>query len=127
MNRFSPTQKLVFFYALVGFVSGCGIAQFKIPGFDSMGAIAGALFLSIATFVWFRTDSYQRSFRRTATLDVAFVGLTLIVLPYYLIKSRGLRSGLKATAAGFSIYVLNIFATAIGALFVRVFGREITW
>lgn len=127
MNRFSPTQKLVLFYALVGFVSGCGIAQFKITGFNSMGAITGAFFLSVATFVWFRTDSYQRSFHRSAALDVAFVGLTLIVLPYYLIKSRGLRSGLKAMAAGFSIYVLNIFATAIGALFVRVVGREITW
>lgn len=92
-----------------------------------MGATAGILFLSIATFIWFRADSDQRSFRRTAALDVAFVGLTLIVLPYYLIKSRGLRSGLKATAAGFFIYLLNIFATVVGALLVSVAGREITW
>jgi hypothetical protein len=48
-----------------------------------MGAIAGGLLLSIATFTWFRADSFKRSFRRSATLDVVFVGLTLLVLPYY--------------------------------------------
>jgi hypothetical protein len=122
VKRFSPIQKLVLFYALVGFVSGCGLARFKIPGFGSMGAIAAGLFLSVATFVWFRTDSQQRSFRRSAMFDAAFVGLTLIVVPYYLIKSRGLKAGLKATGVALSIYVLNIFATVIGALFVRVVG-----
>jgi hypothetical protein len=87
-----------------------------------MGAIAGALLLSIATFTWFRADSFQRSFSRSATLDVAIVGLTMLVLPYYLIRSRGLSAGLKAIAAGLSIYALNILATLIGALFVRAVG-----
>lgn len=122
LKQFSPTQKLVLFYVLVGFVSGCGLAEFKIPGFGSIGAITAGLFLSAATFEWFRADSYQRSFRGSATLDFAFVGLTAIVLPYYLIKSRGLRAGLKATAAGLSIYLLNISATVFGALFVRIVG-----
>ena len=122
MRPLSPTQTLTLFYALVGFVSGCGVAQFRIPGFGSMGPFAGGLFLSIATFAWFRADSLQRSFRRSPALDVAFVGLTLIVLPYYLIKSRGIKVGLKATGAGLSIYVLNIFAAVIGELFVRAIG-----
>jgi hypothetical protein len=122
MRRLSPTLALTLFYALVGFVSGCGLAQFRIPGFGSMGAIAGALLLSIATFTWFRVDSVQRSFPRSATLDVAFVGLTMFVLPYYLIRSRGLKAGLKAIGAGLAIYVLNVFATVTGALFVRVVG-----
>jgi len=87
-----------------------------------MGAIVGDLLLSFATFVWFRADSFQRSFRRSPALDVAFVGLTMFVLPYYLIKSRGLKAGVKATGAGLSIYVLNVFATVIGALFVRAVG-----
>ena len=87
-----------------------------------MGAFAGALLLSIGTFTWFRVDSFQRSFPRSATLDVAFVSLTMLVLPYYLIRSRGLKAGLKAIGAGLSIYVLNGLATVLGALFVRVVG-----
>ena len=78
MKPLSPTQMLALFYALVGFASGCGLAQFRIPGFGSMGAIAGGLLLSIATFVWFRADSFQQPFRRSPALDVAFVGLTIL-------------------------------------------------
>jgi hypothetical protein len=122
MRPLSPTRMLTLFYALVGFVSGCGLAHFRIPGFGSMGAIVGDLLLSFATFAWFRADSFQRSFRRSPALDVAFVGLTMFVLPYYLIKSRGLKAGVKATGAGLSIYVLYVFATVIGALFARAVG-----
>jgi hypothetical protein len=122
MRLLSPTLALTLFYALVGFVSGCGLAQFRIPGYGSIGAIAGTLLLSIATFIWFRADSFQRSFRRTATLDVAFVGLTILVVPYYLIKSRGLKAGIMAIGAGLSIYVLYALATVMGALFVRAVG-----
>jgi hypothetical protein len=122
MTSLSPTRALTLFYALVGFVSGCGLAQFRIPGYDSIGAIAGALLLSIATFAWFRADSCRRSFRRSATLDIAFVGITILVLPYYLIRSRGLRAGIVAIGAGLSIYVLHALATVMGALFVRLVG-----
>ena len=122
MRSLSPTLALTLFYAIVGFVSGCGVAQFRIPGYDSIGAIAGALLLSIATFMWFRADSFQRSFRRSATLNVAFVALTMLVLPYYLIKSRGLKAGMMAIGAGLSINVLYALATVMGALFVRAVG-----
>jgi hypothetical protein len=86
MRSLSPTLALTLFCALVGFVSGCGLAQFRIAGYGSMGAVAGGLILSIATFIWFRADSFERSYHRSATLDVAFVGLTIMVLPYYLIR-----------------------------------------
>ena len=122
MRSVSPTLALALFYALVGFVSGCGLAQFRTAGYDSIGAISGVLLLSIATFVWFRTDSLQRSFRRSSTLNIAFVGLTLLVLPYYLIRSRGMKAGLIAIGAGLSIYVLYVLATVMGVLFVKAVG-----
>jgi hypothetical protein len=121
-SRLSPTRTLTLFYALVGFASGCGLAQFRIPGYDSIGSLAGGLLLSIAAFVWFRADSFQRSFRRSPTLDVAFVGLTALVLPYYLIRSRGLKAGLMAMGAALSIYALYLLAAVMGALFVRAVG-----
>ena len=116
MRSLSPTLALTLFYVLVGFVSGCGLAQYKIPGYGSIGAFAGALLLSIATFTWFRADAFQRSFRRYPALDVAFVGLTALVLPYYLIKSRALKAGLVAIGGGLSIYVLYALATVTGAM-----------
>ena len=122
MRSVSPTLALALFYALVGFVSGCGLAQFRIAGYDSIGAVAGVLLLSIATFIWFRADSVQRSFRRSSTLNIAFVGLTLLVLPYYLIRTRGMKAGLVAIGAGLSIYVLYVLATVMGVLFVKVVG-----
>src|ERR1700730_1023153 len=122
MRSLSPTLALTLFCALVGFVSGCGLAQYRIPGYGSSGATAGGLLLSIAAFIWFRADSFQRSFQRSATLDVAFVGLTMLVLPYYLVKSRGLKAGIMAIGAGLSIYVLYALATVMGALFVRAAG-----
>ena len=116
----SPTLALTRFCALVGFTSGCGLAEFKIPGYGSIGAIAGSLLLSIATFTWFRADSFQRSFRRSAVLDAAFVGLTLFVLPYYLIRSRGLKTGILAIGVGVAIYLLYGLAAIVGVLFIRV-------
>jgi len=122
MRSVSPTLALAVFYALVGFVSGCGLAQFRIAGYDSIGAVAGVLLLSIATFIWFRADSLQRSFRRSSTLNIAFVGLTFLVLPYYLIRTRGLKTGLMAIGAGLAIYVLYVLTTIMGVLFVKIVG-----
>ncbi|HZZ16834.1 MAG TPA: hypothetical protein VFE08_12830 [Candidatus Sulfotelmatobacter sp.] len=87
-----------------------------------MGAFAGALLLSVATFIWFREDARQRSFRRSTILNVAFVGVTLIVLPYYLVKSRGLTAGLTAIGGAVSIYFLYGFAAFIGAVLMKIIG-----
>jgi hypothetical protein len=99
----SPTFALALFCAAVGFVSGCDLAHFRIAGYDSIGAMSGVLLLSIATFVWFRTNSLRRSLGPSSALNIAFVGLTLLVLPYYLIGSRGMKAGLIAIGAGLSI------------------------
>lgn len=115
----SPTLTLTLFITLVGFTTGCGLAQFKIPGYRSLGAILAALLLSIATFVWFRADSFQRSYRRSTSLDIAFVGLTLFVLPYYLIRSRGLKTGIMAIGVGIAMYFLYVLAALVGIVFIR--------
>ena len=122
MRSLRPTPTLALSFASVGFVSGCGLAQFRIPGLDSMGAFAGALLLSIATFIWFREDTHQRFFRRSTILNVAFIGLTLVILPYYLVKSRGLTAGLIAIGGAVSIYLLYGFAAFIGAVLIKIIG-----
>jgi hypothetical protein len=110
------------FCALAGFASGCGLAQFRIPGYGSIGAFAGVLILNIAAFTWYRADSFQRSFRRSSIFDIAFAGVTALVLPYYLIRSRGLRAGLMAIGAALSIYVAYLIAIVMGAMFIKFVG-----
>jgi hypothetical protein len=114
-----PTKALTIFCALVGLVSGFGIAQFRIPGYQSLGALMGALLISIATFAWLRADSSHRGFTRSRVFDVAFVGLTFLVLPYYLVRSRGLKAGVGAIGVAVLIYLLYLAAMLFGVLIVR--------
>ena len=120
MKQPRPTLALALFGASVGFVSGCGLAQFRIPGFESMGFFGSALLLSFATFIWFRDDALTRSYTRSTALNIGFVGLCFLVLPYYLIKSRGLRRGAIAIGIAASIYLLYNFSAVMGIIFVGI-------
>lgn len=82
----------------------------------------GVLLISIATFAWLRSDSSQRNFARTPIFNIAFVGLTFVVLPYYLVKSRGLKKGAGAIGISVLIYLLYNTAMLIGMLVERVAG-----
>ena len=115
-----PTLALTVFCGLVGLVSGLGLAQFKIPGYQSMGALASGVALSFAAFAWFRSDAIRRAYRRSKLLNIAFVGLPVVMLPYYLVKSRGRGAGLRAIGVALLIYVIYVFATVLGIAIVRV-------
>jgi hypothetical protein len=52
-------------------------------------------------------------------LNIAFVGLTLFVLPYYLIRSRGLKTGIMAIGVGIAMYFLYVLAALVGIVFIR--------
>jgi hypothetical protein len=53
---------------------------------------------------------------------MAFVGLTFVVLPYYLIKSRGLKKGAGAIGISVLIYLLYSTAVLIGIIVERMAG-----
>lgn len=111
-----PATALLAFCAVVGFISGCGAAQFG--GGFSIGTACSVLLLSIATFAWFRDDSSRRSYKRSAILNIAFVGLTLVV-PYYLLRSRGIKGGTIAIGAAISIYFAYNISAIFGVLLIR--------
>jgi hypothetical protein len=119
MRSSRPTLALTVFCALVGFVSGCGMAQFKIPGYESIGALASGVVISIAAFAWFRSDSESRLYSRSTIFNIAYVGFTIFVLPYYLMRSRGIRGGARAIGVAVLIYILYLMTMLLGALFVR--------
>ena len=120
MKQMSPTLVLLAFSALIGVVSGAGHAQFNIGGGYSMGEVGDALYLSIATFMWCREDSWRRSYIRSNGFYISFVGLTMLVLPYYLVKTRGLGRGLVAIGVALLIYVVYVICVGVGVLFIRL-------
>jgi len=85
-----------------------------------MGDLGSALLLSIAIFMWVREDAWRRSYVRSNTFNVSLIGLTLLVLPYYLFKTRGLSRGLKAIGVVLALYALVVFSSVLGALFIRL-------
>jgi hypothetical protein len=115
-----PALALTIFCALVGFVSGFGLGQFKIPGYGSIGSLASGLLISIATYAWFRNDSDRELYPRSTSLNIAFVALTPFVLPYYLLRSRGIGRGIAAIGVAILIYVFYVIAAVLGVLSVRL-------
>jgi hypothetical protein len=116
-----PTAVLTLVFAVVGFITGCGMAQFGIPGYGSVGAIASALVISYATFAWFRNDAERRLYPSSPAFNIAFVAFTIAVLPYYLLRSRGIWGAARALGAAFLIYILYVVTMILGAVSVRAF------
>lgn len=72
-------------------------------------------------FLWFRLDSDQRSYRRTPFLTAAVVGVWIVAIPYYLFRTRGIRSG----AIGVLVLVLLLFGYGVMALIGRLVVRVV--
>ncbi|MFL6602281.1 MAG: hypothetical protein ACJ8R9_13220 [Steroidobacteraceae bacterium] len=82
---------------LIGFISGVAhqlvTPREILPQQDlAFGLVSVALI-----FVWYRIDAQERGFRRSAVLNTMVVALTVVALPYYLFRSRGLSKGAVAT------------------------------
>jgi hypothetical protein len=72
-------------------------------------------------FLWFRLDSDQRSYRRTPFLTIAVVGVSIVAIPYYLFRTRGIRSG----AIGVLVLVSLLFGYGVMALVGRLVVRVV--
>jgi hypothetical protein len=113
-----PTLALIVVFAVIGFIAGFGSAQFRMPGYESLGSVVSAVAISFATFAWYASDSANRSYPRSRIGNIAFVGLTIFVLPYYLLRSRGIWGGLRAVGGAILIYLLYIISMLLGVFFV---------
>ena len=72
------------------------------------------LCVSFLGFLWYRHDSDERNYKRSLGLNIAMIGLVIVAMPYYLLRSRP--SGHKLNAllrcAGFG--VLMVLSVALG-------------
>lgn len=77
-------------------------------------SLALALSFSFLCFAWYRQDSDARHYARSRWLNTGMVVLTVLAMPYYLLRSRPPGQKLRAIlkCAGFAL--LMVLATATG-------------
>lgn len=83
--------------AVIGFGNGV-VRQVLAPGQPFAQVDIAFALLSVAlVFAWYRMDAWQRGYRRSPVLDVMVVAVTILALPYYFFRTRGLVGGLRAS------------------------------
>lgn len=70
---------------------------------------ASIVVVSALVFAWVRLDAKARGYRRSKWLDIGVLGLSLVFVPVYLIRSRPAGHRLRALA-GFGAALFGYFA-----------------
>lgn len=109
----SKTWIVLGFLAL-SFIVGI-VGQYYYPSMEFSPADMWCLpIFALLLFFWYRIDSEQRSYKRSPWLNVCIIGAAIIALPYYFIRSRGLKGGVLATGAMLLLFLLSGALTAAG-------------
>lgn len=74
------------------------------------------LCISFLGFLWYRIDSDERDYRRSAGLNIAMIFLAYVAMPYYLLRSRPRGQKLRALAKCLGFAVLMVLFAALGML-----------
>jgi hypothetical protein len=104
----------------LGFIDGF-VAYRLYPGevFPVSSVIFGLISVFLI-FLWFRLDAASRNYPRGPLLSVAVIAIAAIAIPYYLFRSRGLRSGSVATLVFFTVTCSYTLMAWLG----QVVGRD---
>ena len=116
-------QKAIATFLFVGVLFGIS-TQYPTP-FHVPEWIEWSLMLAygFSVFWWYHADSTERNYKRPIWLNIAMVGITILGLPYYLFRSRGLRSGALAIlcAAGLVVaFMLLAVVSSIAVAWIRM-------
>jgi hypothetical protein len=77
-------------------------------------SLAVTLAFSFLCFAWYRQDSDLRHYKRSRWLNSGMVVLTVVAMPYYLLRSRPRGQKLRALFRCLGFSVLLFLATATG-------------
>jgi len=118
--------KLVVFCALMLSAVLSGFAR-QLLAPNEVVAPSDILFMLVGVFllfVWFRLDSDERSYRRSALLNVGVIALAVVVLPYYFFRSRGFARGLAASVLFLVAGLMYSLLQYVGAHLSYLAGRS---
>ncbi|MBI1425015.1 MAG: hypothetical protein GC149_16330 [Gammaproteobacteria bacterium] len=117
----NPKKWYLISLAIVAFIQGAFsqyMYQARIGNPDPFGIIfliIGAAFI----YFWYATDAEQIGYKRGYVLNICVIALTIVGLPYYFFRSRGLKKGLIYSAV-FVVFILLWFVFEFaGALTVN--------
>jgi hypothetical protein len=77
-------------------------------------SMALTLTFSFLCFAWYRHDSDARHFARSRWLNTGVVVLSVIAMPYYLVRSRAPGQRLRAILRCGGFALLMVLASAVG-------------
>ena len=101
--------------AFLSLVSGA-INQYFYPGREfPPTALASMAIMALLIFFWYRLDSQQVGYRRSPWLDIGVVGIAIVALPYYFIRSRGAKKGIICTGLLLLMYAASVLLAMIGS------------
>lgn len=93
---------------------GLGQGSFAAPGTYTEAHLIVGLIINYLFFLWYRSDSEARGFRRPRLLDVAMVVIPLAAVPYYLLRSRQVAERGLALGAFLGLLALMPLACWVG-------------
>jgi hypothetical protein len=84
--------------------------------------VVSSLIFSILCFSWYRLDSEQRQYRRSALLNVGVVALAVFAIPYYVVRSRPPGQKARALLRLGGFVLLLIAVSFCGAVIFSLLG-----
>jgi hypothetical protein len=112
-------------YVVTGAVDGAGVAAFP-RGVVAVGLqTVAALVMSAVTFYWYRLDARDRGYPVSQGLNMAIIGIGLIAIPYYLVRTRGVLNGTLAIVGAVGAICLPVLGVMMGALIVAIVRHAI--
>jgi hypothetical protein len=101
--------------AFLSLISGA-IDQYFYPGEEfPPTALAFLTIMALLIFLWYRLDAAEVGYRRSAWLDIGVVGIAIVALPYYLVRSRGAKKGIVGVGALLLMYVASVLLSWFGS------------
>lgn len=90
----NDNKSLLLAFLLLPFIGG--IFDFAVRDKPDVYSVYGLVitFMTIGImFWWYQKDSNKYNYKRSIFLNIMMVAITIIALPYYLVRSRGLKMG----------------------------------
>jgi hypothetical protein len=103
---------------VAAFVFGClDYGPGRGPEAGSLGLTVHAALSLALVFAWFLIDARERGYKASLLLKIAMPALTIVALPYYLLRSRGLAAGALALARAALVFAGTMVAYRLGSWF----------
>ena len=116
--RASPRTKLLAVLPVLSLIFGCleyGPARGPEAG-SALLTTHSVLSLALV-FAWFWSDARAHEYKASIVLKLAMLGVTIVALPYYLFRSRGLAGGVRALGLSTLAFAGSMVAYHVGTWF----------